>query len=521
MLPILRPEEMAHADRATIEAGTPVEVLMDRAGRAVARVAVRVAGGRNGRKALVVCGKGNNGGDGFVAARRLAEEGLGVTCMVTFDPREAEGAPAHHLQLMRHAGVTPRAFDPDVVERDFDVVVDAIFGTGFSGAPRGTPATAIDSIDGLPHVVAVDIPSGVDGLTGNVERVAIHAEVTVAMAAEKIGTVLLPGAAYAGRVEVADIGIDVQGWKHGDADSSADRPGPYIEWVEVGDVAASLTPRPLGAHKRSSGSVAILAGSDEMRGAALLCSLGALRMGAGYATLGSSSGVQQAASVAQPELLCRTVTDHGVLGKEALDRFSDVIEKADALAVGPGMGTGDDQRALVEKVVAETSLPIVLDADALNVLAWDVAPLAERTEAAVITPHPAELARLLGSETGDVTGDRVGAAAEASKRFPGCAVVLKGYRTIVSFGRGAAALVIPTGGPELATAGSGDVLTGALATVLAGGLPRGAAGAVAAFVHGVAGSIAAESKGTSGVLARDVAEALPAARTRTRSLTRD
>ena len=192
--------------------------------------------------------------------------------------------------------------------------------------------------------------------------------------------------------------------------------------------------------------------------------------------------------------------DHGALGKDAVDRFSDVIERADSLAVGPGMGTGDDQRALVEKVVAEVALPLVLDADALNVLAWDVGPLVDRKDAAVITPHPAELARLLGSDTEDVTADRIGAAVEASKRFPGSAVVLKGYRTIVTYGRGAAALVIPTGGPELATAGTGDVLTGALATVLAGG-SHGAAGTVAAFVHGLAGTIAAESKGTSGVLA--------------------
>ena len=178
MLPILRPDEMARADRATIDAGTSVEVLMDRAGRAVARTAIRVAGGRNGRSALVVCGTGNNGGDGFVVARRLAEEGLGVTCMVTFDAGKAKGAPAHHLAQMQRAGVVPRAFDPEVVERHFDVVVDAIFGTGFSGKPRGVPAKAIKALDGLPNVVAVDIPSGVDGLFGNVEGGAIHAVVT-------------------------------------------------------------------------------------------------------------------------------------------------------------------------------------------------------------------------------------------------------------------------------------------------------------------------------------------------------
>ena len=179
--------------RATIDAGTPVEVLMDRAGRAV-RAHSHPGRGRTLRpKALVVCGKGNNGGDGFVVARRLAEEGLGVICMVTFDARKAKGASAHHLALMQQAGVTPRAFEPEVAEKNFDVVVDAIFGTGFSGKPRGVPAKAIKALDGLPNVVAVDIPSGVDGLTANVEDGAIHAVVTVAMAAQKLGTVLLPG----------------------------------------------------------------------------------------------------------------------------------------------------------------------------------------------------------------------------------------------------------------------------------------------------------------------------------------
>ena len=519
MRPLLRPDEMARADRATFESGTPVEVLMDRAGRAVARAAIRMAGGRSGRRALVVCGKGNNGGDGFVTARRLAEEGLGVSCLATFDVTEAKGAPAEHLHLLRAAGIVPRPFSPGVLDEEFDVVVDAIFGTGFSGVPRGTPSEAIEALDGLPHVVAVDIPSGVDGLTGRVEGAAIHAAATVALAAQKLGTVLLPGASFSGTVEVADIGIDVRDWKHGDADSTGDRAGPYVEMVEERDVAASLAPRPLGAHKRSSGSVAILAGSNDMRGAALLTSLGALRMGAGYATLGSTTEVQAAATAVRPELLCRTVTDAAVLGKDAVDRFADVIERADVLAVGPGIGTGDDQRALIERILSEVDVPVALDADAINVLAGSDGALSEREAASVITPHPAELARLLRSSTEEVTADRVGAAAEASKRFPNSAVILKGFRTIVAFGRGAAALVIPTGGPELATAGTGDVLTGALATVLASGLPRGAAGAVAAYVHGLAGSIAAEEKGALGVLALDVAEALPEARRRlTRSV---
>ena len=517
--PILTPDEMGLADRATIEAGTPSEVLMDRAGRAVARVAIRVAGGRNGRRALVVCGKGNNGGDGFVAARELRREGLGVTCLVTFDPEEAKGPAAHHLAQMRAMGIVARPFTPAVADEDIDVVVDAILGTGSTGAPRGVAAEAIAALDGLPGVVAVDIPSGVDGTSGRAEGGAIHADTTVALAAQKLGTVLLPGASFAGEVVVADIGIDVRGWKHGDAHGTADRAGPYVEMVEGSDVSASLTPRPLGAHKRSSGSVAILAGSSEVQGAPLLTSLGALRMGAGYVTLGSVAEVRGPAAATQPEILFRAVTDTGVLGKDALDRFADVIERADAVAIGPGMGTGDDQRALVERALAELEVPVVLDADGINVLAGSEGALADRRAPTVLTPHPAELARLLGCSTDEVTGDRIGAAAEASRRFPGTAVVLKGYRTIVTFNAGAAALVIPTGGPELATAGTGDVLTGVVATVIAGGVPGRVAGAVAAYVHGLAGSVAAGSKGTNGVLASDVAEALPEARARA-SLTR-
>ncbi|MGH2753785.1 MAG: NAD(P)H-hydrate dehydratase [Actinomycetota bacterium] len=514
MRPLLRPDEMARADRAAIVAGTPVEVLMERAGHAVARAAVGVAGGRNRRRALVVCGKGNNGGDGFVAARRLRQEGLSIVCLTTFDRSEVAGAAAHHLERLRHAGVVVRPFTPEVVDESFDVVVDAIFGTGFRGSPTGPAGLAVATLDGLPRVVAVDIPSGVDGLSGRVEGGAVHAEVTIALAAQKLGTALLPGASYAGRVEVADIGIDVALWKHGDGDAVAERPGPYVEVVEASDVRSSLTPRPLGAHKRSSGSVAILAGSEDTRGAALLTSLGALRMGAGYVTLGTTAAVQTAAAATAPELLSRTVTDSDVLGPSSLEAFAEVVERADALAVGPGLGVGEDQRALVDRIVREVDLPIVLDADALNVLAGNPGGLEARRAAVVITPHPAELARLLGISTDEVQADRIGAATVASKLFPAAAVVLKGFRTVVVYGEGAAALMIPVGGPELATAGTGDVLTGALATMLAGGLPRVAAATVAAYLHGVAGSIAAETGGIQGVLAGDVAAALPAARLR-------
>ena len=491
---------MGRADKATIDSGVPGEILMDRAGHAVARVAIRLAGGRYGKRALVVCGPGNNGGDGFVAARVLAAEGLGVTCVVTFDPAEAKGDAAIHLERMQRAGIPARPFGADGLD-GADVYVDALLGTGFSGAPRGVPAEAIAALSSRSPVVSVDIPSGVDGATGAVSGDAVEATVTVAIAAEKIGTALPPGSTHAGVVEVVDIGIEIEGaWSD----------GPRIEMAEADDVALVLGVREPETHKRTAGSVAILAGSDDIHGAALLSARGAVRMGAGYVTLGTTAAVKEAASVF-PELLVNEVTESAVLGPDALDEFADVIERADALAVGPGLGTGDEQRALIERVLTEIDIPVVLDADALNVLAADTTPLEKRTGPVVITPHPGELGRLLGRSTDEVSADRLAAALEASRRFPSAVVVAKGNRTVIASGAGTEAVVIPTGGPELATAGTGDVLTGALGACLARSGVASVAAMAAAYVHGLAGTIAGERVGPSGVAAGDVAEALPAA----------
>ncbi|HEX2295087.1 MAG TPA: NAD(P)H-hydrate dehydratase [Actinomycetota bacterium] len=464
MRPLLTPEEMRRADEAAISSGIPEAELMERAGRAVARAAIDLAGGRYGRRVLVLCGKGNNGGDGLVAARVLAAEGLAVKCVRLFEDGEDPPSP-----------------------NAFDVVVDAIFGTGFRGAPEGRVARVVEGLDGHPRVVAADIPSGVDGATGAVAGVAVKAAVTVAMGAEKLGTALSPGAARAGRVVVADIGIPI--------------PRVSTHVAEDDDVGAVLPARPPDSHKRSGGSVAVLAGSEAIRGAALLTCRGAGRMGAGYVTLVSTASVVAAATTVAPELLTRTIPA-GVLGPDALDE----AEGADCVAIGPGLGKGDVQRALCERTLGEYGGPVVLDADALNNLAGDVQPLVARRAPAVLTPHPAELARLLGFDTKDVVRDRLGAARRAAGGF-GCVVLAKGHRTIVTDGD--RTVVVPAGGPELATAGTGDVLTGAVAALLAAGVDPFDAAWAAAYVHGVAGSLAG-----SGALAPDVAEALGKARER-------
>ncbi|MQA99642.1 MAG: NAD(P)H-hydrate dehydratase [Actinobacteria bacterium] len=512
---------MARADKATIDAGTTAEVLMDRAGRAVARAAIRLMGGRYGKRALVVCGKGNNGGDGFVAARVLRAEGVGVDCVVMFDPAEAGGAAAHHLDLMRRAGVHPDRFELGKWEPryGYDVAVDAIFGTGFQGTvEEGSDiAHVFEILDYLP-VVAADIPSGVDGTTGAVRGEAVRADVTVAMQAQKTGTALAPGSDRAGHVEVVDIGVDL-----------SDVTAASASLVEASDVARWLPHREPSAHKKSAGWVVVLAGSEAMRGAALLTCRGAMRMGAGYVTLATTPSVRDAATSVLPELLCERASDEDVLGPEALDRIGDLLDRADALAIGPGLGRGEAQSRLIERVMREVDLPLVVDADALNALEGRSDLIGERGRrrypgdgrgaslagVTVLTPHPAELARLLGTTSQEVVGDRLSAAVAAARM--GAVVVAKGHRSIVVDHGDAEASIVPVGGPELATAGTGDVLTGAIAARLAAGTWGTGAALVATYVHGVAGELAAGTHGGEGVLAGDVAEALPVAVERLRA----
>ncbi|MFN2594528.1 MAG: NAD(P)H-hydrate dehydratase [Actinomycetota bacterium] len=503
MKPLATPEEMAKADQETIASGVPAEVLMERAGATVARAVIRVLGARYGKRVVVVCGTGNNGGDGFVAARVLRREGYAVRCLVVGDIAKVKGAAAHHLELMRRRGIASEPFDGDGVRGD--VIVDAIFGTGFHGSAEGDSRRAIEAMNesGAP-IVTADIPSGLDGSTGLADGGAVEATVTVTMGARKVGLVVGDGSRYSGRIEVADIGLLA--------------PNVGASLLDVEDVVEFLPHREPADHKRSGSSVAILAGSDEVTGASLLTARAAGRMGSGYVTLATTPRVVQAAGVKLPEVLKRRVADRDHLGPEALDEIKDVLDRATVVAVGPGLGQGPDQRALVERVLNEIELPVVVDADGLNVLAGNTDVLKKRADAArvtVLTPHPGELATLLGSSVADVEADRLENAREAARAF-GCIVVLKGYRTVIASPRDADEVdvrVNPTGGPVLATAGTGDVLTGAIAALFGRNPDASPLGRVSAgvFVHGVAGDIVATERGVVGALAWDIAEALPAA----------
>jgi len=503
MIPILTPAESASLDRASAERGVTVEALMENAGHAVARAVLTVTGGGYGRRGVVLCGKGNNGGDGLVAARLLRRRGMGLTALLMAEPPAFAGPAAAALRRYRNAGGRVRRFDSSAASRELaraDVVVDAMFGTGFRGRPEGAYAEAIDAVnDCAAPVVAVDIPSGVEGETGAVRAGAVQADVTVTFGALKPGLVLYPGAANAGVVQVADIGFppDLLSATAGD-----------LWQPEATDVGALLPPRPVQSNKRSVGTVLVVAGSRTMTGAAVLAATSAYRAGAGLVTLAVPEGILRVVQPAVPEAVFLPLpeTSDGTVAEEAWAVVSEQFDRVQAAAIGPGLTTNDDTQAFVRRFVAESPVAFVLDADGLNVFKGRGSSLAERRSPAVVTPHPAEFGRLTGLTTDEVAEDRLGHARKAAAEF-GCPVLLKGARTIVA-DPGGRAVVNPTGSPNLATGGAGDVLTGVIAAFLARGLSPFDSGLAGAFVHGLAGDLAAAEVGETTV-ATDLPGRLP------------
>jgi hydroxyethylthiazole kinase-like uncharacterized protein yjeF len=507
MLPILTPAESSGLDRASAARGVAVGSLMENAGAAVARACVAVAGGIYGRRAVVVCGKGNNGGDGLVAARHLDRWGMGVTVVLLAEPAALQGAAA--LNFRRFDGRDGRwlRYSPAVLERELaraDVVVDAVFGTGYRGEPEGPFEEAIGAIVASCPVVAVDIPSGVDGETGAVRGVAVRADLTVALGALKPGVVFHPGATFAGEVRVADIGIP------------SDLVRSDLWMLERDDVAGLLSPRAAESHKRASGVVLVVAGSRAMTGAAVLCASAAYGAGAGLVVLAAPEGILPVVETAVTEatFLPLPETLEGTIAEEAWSALEERLGNVDAVAIGPGLTTNPQTATLVRRLVASSPVPLVLDADGLGAFAGRGGELADRVSEMVVTPHAGEFGRLVGLSSADVLEDRVGHARKAAAEFR-CAVLLKGSRTVVAEPDGRVR-VNPTGGPYLATAGTGDVLTGAIAAFLARGLGPADAAVLAAYAHGAAGRLAAVQRG-EGTVASDVLDALPATLTSLRA----
>ncbi|HEX9891191.1 MAG TPA: NAD(P)H-hydrate dehydratase [Actinomycetota bacterium] len=494
MRPVLTAAETQVLDRATEARGVSIATLMERAGVAVAREAVRAAGGAYGRRAVVVCGKGNNGGDGLVAARILRGWGMAATAVV-FDPPQAFREPAAS-NLGRLGGEGVVAFGEQVLDRELsraDVAVDALFGSGFRGVAEGPHAAAITALNAAAApTVAVDIPSGVEGDTGLVRGAAVIAVATVTFGTPKLGDVLYPGAAHAGHVLVADIGFPPE------------LVTSDVGLTEAADVRAMLPRRGLDAHKRRSGVVLVVAGSRTMTGAPVLVARGAYRAGAGLVRIAVPEGIVPVVQAMIPEATFLPLAE-GPEGSVATGALDDVdLSAYGAVALGPGLSTDGSTTAFVRDLVRRSPAPVVVDADGVNAFAGRPGELAEASAEVVLTPHTGEFARLFGMPVDEVLEDRVGLARKAAAETR-AVTLLKGARTVIALPSGEVR-INPTGSPSLAVGGTGDVLTGAVAALLARGLTGADAATAGAYVHGLSGEALPE-----GAMASDVADVLPAA----------
>lgn len=520
MRPVLTPSEATALDTAADARGISVEWLMENAGAALARSALAETGGAYGRRAVVVCGKGNNGGDGAVAGRYLDGVGVRVSLVWVDEPRGLATQMRMRLREETTAREVPLASLGRELERA-DVVIDAIFGTGFRGVAEGAAATAIGEINaaralrgGALRVIAADIASGVDGATGLVAGAVVRADTTVAFGSVKVGNVLYPGAEFAGAVDVVDIGFP---------ETLIESPCAIL--TEAMDVAALLPHRVADGHKRRSGSVLVAAGSRSMPGAAALIAQAAYRAGAGLVTVATAESAIPAIAqhVAEAVFIALPETDQGDVRADGLKVLWERLGAFGSFAIGPGLGRSEDAAAFARDLAAAAPAPVVLDADGLNAFAGDAVALTDRGAVElVLTPHGGEFARLAARTVAQIDANRL-EAVRGLALLTQATVLLKGSRTVIAGGSpgvsasasagasaGAAAVQInPTGSAFLATAGSGDVLTGVIAALLAQGLTGMDAATAGAFVHGLAGAIAGEQLG-DGTTASDIVASIPA-----------
>jgi hydroxyethylthiazole kinase-like uncharacterized protein yjeF len=512
--------QMREMDRQTIEDyGLPSIVLMENAAHYVIETLAHCYGPLTGKRIAIVCGKGNNGGDGLAIARQLsARYGAEVAVWLAADSTALRGDAAANCELAQKYGLFVQSVDQDLSPlmlslAQADLIVDALLGTGIKGAVTGMMAGVIEAINTARRpVVAVDLPSGLNADTGAVDGPCVQAAVTVTFALPKYGLIEFPGADYVGELLVGDIGMPRQVMQADHVQTWATDAGEVTDWLP------SRTEN-RDSNKGKFGHVFILAGSEGFAGAPALAAEGAARAGAGLVTLVVPQGVQPALmSLVSPVVMTKGLpqTGEGTFALAALDVALKLAEKADAVAIGPGLGGthGGETPEFVRAFIDRCPVPLVIDADALNILASEpdhgAERLRKRTAATVLTPHPGEMGRLLGTDTKTVQGDRRGAIGQAIEAFR-CIVLLKGSRTLIADPKGSL-YINTTGNAGMATGGAGDTLTGIIAALLACHLDPIVAAAAGAYLHGLAGDIVAEDHGgKAGLIATDLIEALPRA----------
>ena len=534
---IITAEEMREIDRKTIASGIPSIELMENAGKAVARAIKSRYAPLRGKRVFIFCGKGNNGGDGLVIARLLARERAKIKVFLLAKKEELKRDPKINLRrALKQKIRTPRptrepcfsrfARKIEVTEIDIsrrlkkfeqevkkaDLIVDAILGTGIKGAPKGLEARAIKFINTLEKpIVSVDIPSGVEGSTGRVPGEAIRADLTITFGLFKIGLVVYPGAGYVGELEVADIGIPKRFLSNKKI---------KVNLITKEEISSYFKPRKPDTHKGTYGHLFVIAGSVGMTGAATLTSqaaslcFGALRSGVGLVTLGIPESLNEIMEIKLTEGMTLPLPESKkkTLSLKAEEKIIEFTEKADALALGPGLSTNKDTQRLVINLIKKISLPMVIDADALNALVSHLSILQSRIQdpgSRIITPHPGEMARLIGKKAKEVQENRIKVAGDFAKKYR-VIVILKGARTVIS-DPGGNTYINPTGNPGMASAGVGDVLTGMIGSFLAQRKEPLEAAKMGVYLHGLAGDLAAQEKGEESLVASDVLEKLPQA----------
>jgi len=503
--------EMQTLDRLAIDTyGIPGVVLMENAGAQVARILWQEFPHLRTQRVAIFCGRGNNGGDGFVIARYLSNAGVAVTVFVIGVPEEIQGDARTHFDIMRRAGV-----DPQVVKApgalgvvtaqldEYDILIDALLGTGLKAEVHGMYRHVITALNASCRpVISVDIPSGLSADSGLVLGEHVRADLTITMALPKRGLLLYPAAAHVGRLVVVDIGFP-----------AAIREHTSVRCHLVGPVsiAAHLTARPPDTHKGSYGHLLVVAGSLGKTGAGVLACLAALRSGAGLVSFGLPSSLNAAMETRLTETMTIPLpeAEPGILGAAAATEIMQGLEGKSSLILGPGLGTHRETVQCIHEVLRHTRLPVVLDADGLNAMAMASMSFDEINAPLVLTPHPGELARLRGMTTAAVQADRLRAASETAQACR-AVVVLKGAHTIIAEPDGTLHVNL-TGNPGMATAGSGDVLSGVIGALLGQGYAPSLAAQIGVYLHGLSGDLTAAALGTRSLIAGDLIEQLPQA----------
>lgn len=489
--------------------GIPGTVLMENAGRSIAGEILELPADSRKRVALFA-GKGNNGGDVMVAARHLYNNGLEVRVFLLAREADVRGDSRINLEISKKMGikVDEIAADEDLVKVEkalewAQVVVDGIFGTGLKGKIEGIPGKTIDLInESGKFVVAVDIPSGVEGDTGQICGRCVKADMTVTFAYPKVGLLQYPGAAYAGKLVISDISI----------------PRKIVEDIGVkanvltrGFISGIIPDRKPDAHKGSCGRGLIIGGSEGMTGAVTLASLGCLKTGAGLIKAAVPAGLNAILENKLTEVMTVPLGERNSvkLDKKSRDDLGRLIREADAIAIGPGMGVDGDRLDVVEYVAANADVPLVMDADALNCLVLNLALLEKVSIPVIITPHPGEMARLVKCSPAEIQKNRVEIAKTFSQQWR-VITVLKGANSVIADPVGNI-YINTSGNSGMASGGMGDVLTGTITSLLCQGMEPVKAACAGVYIHGLAGDILAAKRGYYGLTASEVAECLPLA----------